>query len=39
VIGYLLGFVHATSYANGPVAWVEEITVSEVYRQQGVIRM
>lgn len=36
VIGYLLGFVHITFYANGPVAWVEEITVSEVYRRQGV---
>jgi GNAT superfamily N-acetyltransferase len=39
VIGYLLGFVHLTFYANGPVAWVEEITVSEVYRQQGVGRL
>ena len=39
VLGYLLGFVHATFYANGPVAWVEEITVSEVYRGQGVGRV
>ena len=39
VIGYLLGFVHATFYANGPVAWVEEIMVSEPSRRQGVGRL
>jgi GNAT superfamily N-acetyltransferase len=39
VIGYLLGFEHATFYANGPVAWVEEISVSAVYRRQGVGRL
>ena len=38
VIGYLLGFVHATFYANGLVAWVEEITVSASHRRQGVGR-
>src|ERR1039458_4125840 len=26
-LGYLLGFHHLTFYANGPVAWVEEIAV------------
>ena len=26
-LGYLLGFWHLTFYANGPVAWVEEIFV------------
>lgn len=35
VLGYLLGFVHATFYANGLVAWVEEITVSASHRRQG----
>jgi GNAT superfamily N-acetyltransferase len=39
VIGYLLGFLHATFYANGPVAWVEEISVSESARRQGVGRL
>jgi GNAT superfamily N-acetyltransferase len=28
-VGYLLGFRHLTFYANGPVAWVEEIDVRE----------
>lgn len=35
VIGYVLGFVHATFYANGPVAWVEEITVDPSKRRRG----
>jgi GNAT superfamily N-acetyltransferase len=35
VIGYVLGFVHATLYANGPVAWVEEITVEAPLRGRG----
>ena len=26
-LGYVLGFRHLTFYANGPVAWVEEIVV------------
>ena len=26
-LGYLLGFEHLTFYANGPVAWVEEVFV------------
>jgi GNAT superfamily N-acetyltransferase len=39
VIGYLLGFVHVTFYANGQVAWVEEIAVSEPYRRQGIGRL
>ena len=26
-LGYLLGFGHLTFYANGPVAWVEEVFV------------
>jgi GNAT superfamily N-acetyltransferase len=35
-IGYLLGFRHLTFYANGPVAWVEEVVVRERYRGRGV---
>lgn len=38
VIGYVLGFVHPTFYANGPVAWVEEITVEASLRRGGVGR-
>lgn len=38
VIGYVLGFVHPTFYANGPVAWVEEITVATSLRRGGVGR-
>lgn len=36
VIGYVLGFVHLTFYANGPVGWVEEITVHADYRRHGI---
>lgn len=38
VIGYCLGFDHYTFYANGRVAWVEEITVKEPMRRRGVGR-
>jgi len=38
VVGYVLGFDHPTFYANGRVAWVEEIMVSEESRRQGVGR-
>ena len=34
-LGYLLGFRHLTFYANGPVAWVEEIVVRSGERGQG----
>jgi GNAT superfamily N-acetyltransferase len=27
VIGYLLGFDHDTLFANGPIAWIEELMV------------
>jgi GNAT superfamily N-acetyltransferase len=33
--GYLLGFRHLTFYANGPVAWVEEIAVRRGDRGKG----
>ena len=36
VVGYYLGFDHYTFYANGRVAWVEEITVKEAVRGRGV---
>ena len=36
VIGYCLGFDHYTFYANGRVAWVEEITVKEPMRRRGI---
>ncbi|MEU4520401.1 GNAT family N-acetyltransferase [Amycolatopsis sp. NPDC024027] len=38
VLGYLLGFNHRTFYANGPVAWVEEILVCAQARGRGVGR-
>ena len=34
-IGYALGFDHYTLYANGRVAWIEEIMVDEKFRRQG----
>jgi GNAT superfamily N-acetyltransferase len=37
-LGYLLGFRHITFYANGPVAWVEEILVSREHRGRGIGR-
>lgn len=38
VTGYVLGFEHVTFFANGRVAWVEEITVAETFRRRGVGR-
>ncbi len=38
LIGYCLGFDHLTFYANGRVAWVEEIMVAERCRRRGVGR-
>jgi GNAT superfamily N-acetyltransferase len=32
--GYLLGFEHPAFFANGTVAWVEEIAVDESLRRQ-----
>ena len=34
-VGYCLGFEHTTFFANGTVAWVEEITVSSSHRKKG----
>jgi len=36
--GYLLGFRHLTFYANGPVAWVEELVVRDRDRERGIGR-
>jgi GNAT superfamily N-acetyltransferase len=36
IVGYLLGFDHPTFYANGRVAWVEELMVGEAWRRQRV---
>jgi GNAT superfamily N-acetyltransferase len=36
IVGYLLASHHGTFFANGPVAWVEELMVSESVRNQGV---
>ena len=35
VVGYLLGFEHRTFFANGKVAWVEELMVAEDHRRKG----
>ena len=35
LVGYILGFVHDTFYANGPVGWVEEIMVHSEHRRTG----
>jgi GNAT superfamily N-acetyltransferase len=37
-LGYLLGFQHLTFYANGPVAWVEEVLVRRRDRGRGIGR-
>ena len=37
-LGYLLGFRHLTFYANGPVAWVEEVFVRGQERGRGIGR-
>ena len=34
-VGYLLGFQHPAFFANGPVAWVEEVLVRPEYRGHG----
>lgn len=36
LIAYLLGVEHPSFYANGSVAWVEEVYVKEDYRGAGV---
>jgi GNAT superfamily N-acetyltransferase len=36
VAGYVLGYQHPAFYANGRVAWVEEIVVAEDCRRSGI---
>ena len=36
LVGYSLGFCHDTFYANGKVAWLEEIMVAPSHRLRGV---
>ena len=36
IVGYILGFEHLTFFANGPVAWVEELMVDESHRRRGI---
>jgi GNAT superfamily N-acetyltransferase len=38
VVGYLLGFVHDTFFANGAVAWIEEMYVRDTSRGDGIGR-
>jgi len=38
IIGYLLASWHGTFFANGPVAWVEELMVAQPARGSGVGR-
>lgn len=36
IVGYSLGFIHTTFFANGNVAWLEEIIVDEKFRRAGI---
>src|SRR5262245_22299346 len=36
IAAYLLGFDHETFFANGRVAWVEELMVDEPWRRHGI---
>ena len=38
VVGYVFASVHPTLYANGPVAWIEELMVRDTDRRGGVGR-
>lgn len=38
IVGYVLGNSHLTFFANGPVAWVEELMVDEHARRCGIGR-
>jgi GNAT superfamily N-acetyltransferase len=38
IVGYVLASCHGTLFANGPVAWVEEVMVDEASRRAGVGR-
>ncbi len=36
LVGYCLGFLHLTFYANGKVAWLEEIMIKSDYHRHGI---
>jgi GNAT superfamily N-acetyltransferase len=36
IVGYCLATIHPTFYANGNVAWVEEIAVDVAHQRQGI---
>ena len=38
LVGYVLGFNHPTLFANGHIAWVEEIMVTETFRRMRIGR-
>ncbi len=38
LLGYCLGHLHSTFYANGPVAWLEEMYIDEKHRLRGLGR-
>lgn len=38
LVGYVSGYCHATFYAGGPTAWVDELLVSEPLRGTGIGR-
>jgi GNAT superfamily N-acetyltransferase len=38
ILGYLLAFDHDTLFANGRVAWIEEVMVCEDRRRRGIGR-
>jgi len=39
VVGYAAASMHSTLYANGPVAWIEELMVTETCRRAGIGRL
>lgn len=39
IVGYLLGFIHPTFFADGPVAWIEELMIDEEHRGFGLGRL
>ncbi|MEJ3653681.1 GNAT family N-acetyltransferase [Actinomycetes bacterium KLBMP 9759] len=36
IVGYLLAHSHLAFFANGPLAWIEEVMVDERHRRSGV---
>jgi GNAT superfamily N-acetyltransferase len=39
LVGYVSGYCHATLYAGGPTAWVDELLVIESLRRTGIGRL